>query len=86
MPNQEYLTLQEVCNMLKISRGTAYYWLKVGLLKPEFRVRRVMRFDKAKVVKSLKIEEGENGELSLNHEGMAKLEQSSGERTPGRKD
>lgn len=62
MPDQEFLTVREVCKMLKISQTTAYKWIKRGLLKPDIKVNRVMRFDKAKIVKSLKVEGEDEGD------------------------
>jgi len=32
MPENEYLTIQEVCKVLKVSRITVYRWIKSGKL------------------------------------------------------
>jgi len=47
MPNStELLTPQETANLLKVSKNTIYFWIKVGLLKG-YRIGSVIRLKKA---------------------------------------
>lgn len=48
----EFLTVDEVCKWLKVSRSTVDRWRKEGL--PFTKKTRLIRFDKEEVVKWLK--------------------------------
>ena len=56
MENQQFLTVSQVAEMLQISRTTVYIWSKIGILKPYHITKRTIRFKKAEIVKSLKVE------------------------------
>jgi len=82
MPNStEFLTVREVCNMLQISRSTVYLWIKLGILKPDVKVRKVMRFDKAKIVKSLKVGGEDEGQHPTIEKGEGSMAEGSKEGT-----
>lgn len=48
----EFLTVDEVCQWLKISRSTIERWRKEGM--PFSKKKRLVRFDKDEVIKWLK--------------------------------
>lgn len=49
--DEEYLTVEEMCQLLKISRSTLDRWRKQGL--PFFKYGNSIRFDKVKVLRWL---------------------------------
>lgn len=64
MPNSELLTPKETAELLKVSIGRVYFWIKIGSLKGyKITGSRIIRLKKSEVVKSLKVEgEDESGE------------------------
>ena len=63
MPNSELLTPKETAELLKVSVGRIYFWIKVGSLKGyKITGSRIIRLKKAEVIKSLKAEGEDEGE------------------------
>ena len=40
MKNQEFLTIKEVCDILRISRHSFYLWRKIGKASPTVKIGR----------------------------------------------